>query len=88
METSQFPAPLSPYWAFVVQLCQGSGFTPNTLHGRVEHFVSRRATTFSALAELLTFMKCTLLSHGHPEPCEASTKTGSCRAEEARHSVP
>jgi hypothetical protein len=50
-------APLSPHWAFVVQVRQGSRFTPDTLHGRVEHIVSGRASTFVSLAELLAFIE-------------------------------
>jgi hypothetical protein len=57
METLQLPAPLSPHWAFVVQVRQGSRFTPDALHGRVEHIVSGQATTFASLAELLAFME-------------------------------
>jgi len=53
----QFPAPLPPHWAFVVQVRQGSGFTPDTLYGRIEHVVSGQATTFASLAELLAFME-------------------------------
>jgi len=64
METQEFLPPLSPHWAFVVQVRQGSGFTPDTFHGRVEHVVSGQATTFSSLAELLAFMEQTLTTHG------------------------
>ncbi|MBI3798795.1 MAG: hypothetical protein HY268_17755 [Deltaproteobacteria bacterium] len=57
METTPLPALLPPHWAFVVQVRQGSGFTPKTLHGRVEHVVSGQATTFVSLVELLAFME-------------------------------
>ncbi|MGH7961532.1 MAG: hypothetical protein ACRERD_06850 [Candidatus Binatia bacterium] len=67
MDTAQLPAPLSPHWAFAVQLRQGSGFAPDTLHGRVEHIVSGQATTFSSLAELLAFMEQTLTSRAAEE---------------------
>lgn len=67
MDDTPFPAPLSPHWAFVVQLRQGSRFTSDTLHGRVEHFVSGQANTFSSLAELLAFMERTLTSRAGAE---------------------
>ena len=60
MDTIQLPAPLLAHWAFVVQVCQGSGFAPDTFLGRVEHIVSGQATTFTSLAELLAFMEQTL----------------------------
>lgn len=55
--STQTLAPLSPHWAFVVQLRQGSKFTPEALHGRIEHIVSGQTTTFASLAELLAFME-------------------------------
>lgn len=66
MDDTQFLALLSPHWAFVVQLRQGSGFIPDTVHGRVEHIVSGQATTFSSLAELLAFMEQTLRTYAEP----------------------
>lgn len=64
METTQLPAPLPPHWAFVVQVRQGSGFTFDTLHGRIEHIVSGQATTFVSLAELVAFIEKTLTTKG------------------------
>jgi hypothetical protein len=56
MTTTLTPeAPLSPHWAFVVQLREGTALTPEALHGRVEHIVSGQATPFQSLAELLAF---------------------------------
>ena len=57
MDSSGLPAPLPRHWAFVIQLRRGSGFTAETLSGRVEHIVSGQATTFSALHQLLAFME-------------------------------
>lgn len=51
------PAPLSPHWAFVVQLRQGTSFTPAALQGRIEHLVSGQATTFISLEEARAFME-------------------------------
>ena len=49
-------APLSPHWAFVVQVRQGTALTPEALHGRVEHIVSGQATRFTSLEELWAFL--------------------------------
>lgn len=49
-------APLSPHWAFVVQLREGTALTPAALHGRVEHIVSGEAALFTSLTELVAFM--------------------------------
>jgi hypothetical protein len=60
---SQIPlatAPLSPHWAFVVQLREGTPLTPQGIQGRVEHITSGRATDFSSLAALLAFMAAVL----------------------------
>ena len=51
------PAPLSPQWAFVVQLRQGTALTPEGMQGRIEHIVSGQATTFSCLEEARAFME-------------------------------
>ena len=57
-------APLSPHWAFVVQLRQGTVLTPEALHGRVEHIVSGQASLFTSLEELRAFMARVLTPHG------------------------
>jgi hypothetical protein len=57
-------APLSPYWAFVVQLRQGTALTPEALHGRVAHIVSGQATLFTSLEELRAFMARVLTPRG------------------------
>jgi hypothetical protein len=49
-------APLSPAWAFVVQLREGTPLTPEAIQGRVEHITSGQATNFCSLAALLAFM--------------------------------
>ena len=51
------PAPLSPQWAFVVQLRQGTPFTSEQIHGRIEHVISGQATTFQSLEEARAFME-------------------------------
>ena len=64
--TATFPpdASLSPHWAFVVQLREGTALTAETLHGRVEHIVSGQATLFMSLEELLAFMAQVLTQPG------------------------
>jgi hypothetical protein len=57
-------APLSPHWAFVVQLREGTALTPETLHGRVEHIASGQAALFASLEELRAFMAHALTSSG------------------------
>ncbi len=54
---ASFPAPLSPQWAFVVQLREGTALTPDALQGRAEHIVSGQATLFVSLEELMAFME-------------------------------
>ena len=66
-DTPEFPAPLSRRWAFVVQLRQGSGFTSDSMVGRVEHIASGHATTFGALTELLQFMEQTMAAQSNAE---------------------
>jgi hypothetical protein len=56
LETNQFPAPLSPHWAFVVQLRQGTSLSPKSMQGRIEHIVTGQATLFASLEELRAFM--------------------------------
>jgi hypothetical protein len=57
MQTSStLEAPLSPHWAFVVQLRQGTALTPEGLHGRVEHIVSGQVSQFHSLEDMLAFM--------------------------------
>ena len=47
---------LLPQHAFVVQFRAGTQVETGQLRGRVEHIVSRQATTFESLEELLAFM--------------------------------
>ena len=65
-------APLSPHWAFVVQLREGTTLTPNALHGRIEHIVSGRATLFTSLEEVRAFMERVLTAPaaGDESPCQ------------------
>jgi len=55
-QSTQTVAPLSPYWAFVVQLREGTLLTSEGVQGRVEHITSGQATDFGSLAALLAFM--------------------------------
>ena len=63
-----FPASLSPHWAFVVQLREGTALTPDALQGRVEHIVSGQATLFRSLEELRAFMEQVLTELGEKPP--------------------
>ena len=56
-QTTQTVAPLSPHWAFVVQLREGTALTPEGVQGRVEHITSGQATDFGSLVALLAFME-------------------------------
>ncbi len=51
------PAPLSPHWAFVVQLREGTAFTATAIHGRVAHMVSGQQAYFFSLEELRVCME-------------------------------
>ena len=55
--TSIAEAALSPHWAFVVQLREGTPLTSDTLHGRIEHIVSGQAALFTSLEEVRAFME-------------------------------
>ena len=57
-------APLSPRWAFVVQLRQGTSLDSTTMQGRIEHVISGKATTFSSLEEARAFMERVLVELG------------------------
>ena len=62
VSATHLPAPLSPHWAFVVQLREGSTLTPEGMQGRVEHIVSGEATLFSSLEEVRAFMEHALVA--------------------------
>jgi hypothetical protein len=66
--SAPLPAPLSPQWAFVVQLRQGTALTPDSIHGRIEHLVSGKATTFQSLEEARAFMARVLAEMGEKPP--------------------
>jgi hypothetical protein len=53
---SEYRVPLSPQYAFVVQWATDTHIEAGRIHGRVEHVVSRQATHFTSLDELLAFM--------------------------------
>lgn len=50
-------APLSPHWAFVVQLREGTPLSPQGIQGRVEHITSGRVADFTSLAVLMRFIE-------------------------------
>jgi len=54
-------APLSPHWAFVVQLREGTGLTSEAMYGRVEHIATGQATLFTSLEEVRAFMAQVLI---------------------------
>jgi hypothetical protein len=53
-------APLSPHWAFVVQLREGTPLTPQGIQGRIEHITSGQVIDFGSVAALLAFMQAVL----------------------------
>jgi hypothetical protein len=78
-------APLSPHWAFVIQLRERTPVHGDELCGRVEHIVSGQTARFASTAELLRFIERVL---GHltatsgdfenPEPpCRSGAPEGS-----------
>jgi hypothetical protein len=54
---ADIPAPLSPHWAFVVQLRTDTPLNAKDLQGRIEHLVSGQATTFHSLEEIRRFIE-------------------------------
>jgi len=52
--------PLAPEYAFVVQFARETAMDAGRLVGRVEHVVSRQATRFTSLDELVAFMLAVL----------------------------
>jgi hypothetical protein len=72
-------APLSPHWAFVVQLREGTALTPEGLHGRVEYIVSGQVALFISLEALGAFMAQVLAAPGgdaFPRPAPAPEQGG------------
>jgi hypothetical protein len=67
-QTTWSIAPLSPHWAFVVQLREGTPLTPQHIQGRVEHITSGRAMDFHSLAALLAFMEAVLTAPADQQP--------------------
>ena len=65
-ESLSLPVPLSPHWAFVVQLRHGTPLTAAGLQGRIQHLISGQATTFSSLEEARAFME-RVLTASQPE---------------------
>ena len=60
-------APLTPDWAFVIQLRQGTAFTADHLCGRIEHVVSGRACLFGSLERARSFMEL-VMCNASPDP--------------------
>jgi hypothetical protein len=69
MTTPCQEAPLSPQWAFVVQLREGTALTREALWGRAEHILSGQAVHFQSLEELVAFIR-RVLAPGRPLPLE------------------
>ncbi len=65
---SPLPAPLSPHWAFVMQLRTGTPLSAEHLQGRIEHLVSGQATTFASLEEVRAFIERVLASMAEKPP--------------------
>ena len=57
MNPLQSAAPLSPHWAFVVQLHPEAPVSTDRLSGRAEHVTSGQAIQFNSAAQLLGFMQ-------------------------------
>jgi hypothetical protein len=72
--------PLSPHYAFVVQWATDTQIAEGRMLGRVEHVVSRQATHFTSLDELLAFMARVLR--------EVAVHEQHVQAETARLSTP
>ena len=66
--TTPTAAPLSPHWAFVVQLREGTALTSQALQGRAEHISSGRVADFCSLDALLAFMVHVLTPLAEPPP--------------------
>jgi hypothetical protein len=78
---------LTPQRAFVVQFSADTTVEAGRMAGRVEHIVSRQATTFHTLEALLTFCARVLQAglDGSAEPgTEAVSAPGQAGAPEAR----
>jgi hypothetical protein len=88
MPTALIPeAPLSPHWAFVVQLREGTALTPQAVRRRVEHIVSGQATLFASMAELWAFMQRVLTPRG-TDPTATSSSTPDPEASPAPPPAP
>jgi hypothetical protein len=64
---SSHAAPLTAATAFVVHLAVHGTGVPEQVQGRIEHVVSGRSTHFASSAELIGFMRQTLLHEAEPE---------------------
>jgi hypothetical protein len=73
-------APLSPHWAFVVQLREGTALTPAQISGRVEHLISGQAGLFASLDELIVFMVQVLTPRRQPSREQSSSPTAEAPA--------
>jgi hypothetical protein len=73
-------APLSPHWASVVQLREGTALTPAQLSGRVEHLISGQAALFASLDELIVFMVQVLTPRRRPSQAQSSSPTAAAPA--------
>jgi hypothetical protein len=71
-------APLSPHWAFVVQLREGTTLTPTAMYGRVEHVATGQAKLFTSLEEVRAFME-RVVTEMEEKPPKAKLKASGCR---------
>ena len=67
-KVGQRPSPVSPHWAFFVQLRTGTPLSSEHLQGRIEHLVSGQTTIFSSLEEARAFMEHVLTSMEEKPP--------------------
>jgi hypothetical protein len=67
-DTAPPQARLSPAWAFVLQLREGTSFDPGELCGRIEHVSSGQAAVFQCLEQARVFMEQILGAMPRPEP--------------------
>jgi hypothetical protein len=73
-------APLSPHWAFVGQLREGTALTPAQISGRVDHLISGQGALFASLDELIVFMVQVLTPRRRPSRAQPSSPTAAVPA--------
>jgi hypothetical protein len=61
-------ARLSPLWAFVVELREGTSFEASRMHGRIEHVSSGQACLFSSMEQARSFMEAVMAAAASSPP--------------------